>query len=212
MNALVIFAKFPEAGKVKKKIGESIGMDVSAKLCEAFVQDLITEHKDRDYDLYLSFIGHQHKETYKLMFPEAIMYVQRGKNLGENLYFTFEDLLDDYAKVAIIGCDVPNLKHETVLKAFNALESYDAVFGPASDGGYYLIGMTAPNNVFEGLPWGKDALLEAQLNTLRMKKLTFVLLDEMIDVDTVDELRTLKKTLKAGDAPRTFEFIESLDV
>ncbi|MBW2971664.1 TIGR04282 family arsenosugar biosynthesis glycosyltransferase [Candidatus Woesearchaeota archaeon] len=212
MNALVLFAKFPEAGRVKKKIGTVIGMENSARLCEAFIHDLIDENKDKDYDLYLSFIGHEHKEKYRSMFPHAILYVQRGTNLAENMYCSFEDLLDDYEKVVIISCDVPQLPSETIVKAFNALDSYDVVMGPAEDGGYYLIGLKEAHEIFKGLPFGSDNLLEEQMKLLREKKLTFVLLDKMPDVDTFDELKQLKRTLKHEDAPLTYDFIKDLKI
>jgi rSAM/selenodomain-associated transferase 1 len=212
MNALVIFAKFPEPGKVKKKIGEAIGMEGSAALCSAFIKDLVDKNKDKDYDLYLSFIGHQYKEQYKNLFPEAILYVQRGMNLGENMYCSFEDLLDDYDKVVIIGCDVPNLSSDAIVKAFNALDSYDVVIGPAEDGGYYLIGMKQPHDIFENLSWGSEKLLDEQIEALKRKRLTYVLIDRMADVDTVEELKVLKKNLKREDAPKTYDFIKGVSL
>ena len=86
MNALVLFAKFPEPGKVKKEIGKAIGMENSAKLCKAFVTDLIVKNSDKDFDLYLSFIGKEYKGLYRDMFPNSILYLQRGTNLSENIY------------------------------------------------------------------------------------------------------------------------------
>ncbi|MBN1544293.1 TIGR04282 family arsenosugar biosynthesis glycosyltransferase [Candidatus Woesearchaeota archaeon] len=210
MNALVLFAKFPEAGTVKKKIGRVIGMENSARLCESFIKDIIDKNKDRDYDLYLSFIGHEHKEQYRTMFPHAILYVQRGMNLGENLSCTFEDLLDDYEKVVIIGCDVPDLPSAMIIKAFNALSSYDVVLGPAEDGGYYLIGMKKAHDLFKELHFGTERLLDEQVRAVKDKGMTFVLLDELPDVDTVEELKHLKKTLKREDAPRTYDFIKGI--
>jgi len=212
MYALVIFAKFPESGKVKKKIGKVIGMQNSAKLCTAFINDLIAKNEDKDYDLYLSFIGHEHKEQYRTMFPHAILYVQRGTGLSSNMLCSFQDLLDDYEKVVIIGCDVPDLSTEIIVKAFNALEHYDVVLGPAEDGGYYLIGMKKPHNIFEDVPWGTGKLLEEQIKILREKRLPFVLLEKLPDVDTVEELKELKKRLKKEDAPRTYDFIKDLDI
>jgi rSAM/selenodomain-associated transferase 1 len=212
MNALIIFAKFPEPGKVKKEIGRVLGMETSADLCTAFINDLIAQHKDRDYDLYLSFIGHEYKSKYKEMFPEAILYVQRGTNMSENVYSAFEDLLDDYEKVALIGCDVPQLSQETVVKAFNALDSYDLVIGPSEDGGYYLIGMKKPHDIFEGLPWGEDNLLDEQQKILRDKRLTFVRLETLPDIDDVDELKRMKANLKRDEAPITYDFLQKTDV
>ena len=212
MNAIIIFAKFPEPGKVKKKIGQVIGMENSAKLCTAFINDLIEENSEKDYDIYLSFIGHEYKEQYRTMFPNAILYVQRGTNMSENVQSAFEDLLDDYEKVALIGCDVPQLSSETVIKAFNALETHDVVLGPAEDGGYYLVALKKPHDIFKGMPWGKPNLLEEQMNMLKEKKLAFVRLHKMPDVDTIDELKSLKKILKRESAPRTYDFIHELDV
>jgi len=210
MNALVIFAKFPEPGRVKKKIGQVIGMENSAKLCSAFINDLIDENQEKDYDLYLSFIGHQYKESYRSMFPRAILYVQRGQDMSSNIFGTFEDLLDDYEKVIVIGCDVPDLPSDVVIRAFNALDSYDVVLGPADDGGYYLIGMKSPHNIFEGLDWGTERLLDEEVERLKAKKLSFVLFEKMSDVDTIDELKALKKRLKKEDAPMTYYFVCSL--
>ncbi|MFH1063541.1 MAG: TIGR04282 family arsenosugar biosynthesis glycosyltransferase [Candidatus Woesearchaeota archaeon] len=212
MNALVLFAKFPEPGRVKKCIGKAIGMENSAGLCRAFINDLIEENQDKDYDLYLSFIGHEHKEQYRSMFPNAILYVQRGSNLSDNLQFTFEDLLDDYEKVVVLSCDVPQLSSQTVVKAFNALDSYEVVLGPAQDGGYYIIGMKKPQAIFEMMPWGTEDLLKAQMENLRKKGLPFVLLEKMYDVDTMEELRHLKETLTEGEAPRTFAFLHRPDI
>ncbi|MFC1722580.1 TIGR04282 family arsenosugar biosynthesis glycosyltransferase [Nanoarchaeota archaeon] len=212
MNALVIFAKFPVPGEVKTTIGKEIGMETAAQLVEACVKDVITKNLNRDYDLYLSFIGRQHKEQYREMFPSAILYVQRGRNLAENLFLTFEDLLDDYEKVAIIGCDVPHISPESITLAFKALNSYDVVLGPASDGGYYLIGMNKPYNIFKGMSYGSDNLLQQQIDQLKEQHLTFVLLDEMHDIDDIDEVKKAKKGLKKEDAPLTYEFLKKIKV
>jgi len=212
MNALVLFAKYPEPGKVKKKIGKVVGMESSAKLCMAFINDLIDKNSDRDYDLYLSFIGHEYKEHYREMFPSAILYVQRGTKLSENLHCSFEDLLDDYEKVVIIGCDVPDIPQELIVKAFNALDSYDVVLGPATDGGYYLIGMKKAHPIFDTMPFGTDMLIKEQLKILEDKGLTHVLLDELEDVDDMEELNDLKERLKKDDAPQTFEVVKKIDL
>ncbi|MBW2968132.1 TIGR04282 family arsenosugar biosynthesis glycosyltransferase [Candidatus Woesearchaeota archaeon] len=212
MDALVLFAKYPEVGTVKKKIGEVIGMEKSARMCSAFIKDLVNKNSSKDYDLYLSFIGREHKEQYRELFPQAILYVQRGSNLGENMYCSFEDLLDDYNKVVILSCDVPQLSSAEVVRAFNALDSYDVVIGPAEDGGYFLLGLKRPANIFSGLNWGGDTLLEEQIRKIKDKKLSFVLLEKRPDVDTVEELKHMKKILKKEDAPETFAVFQELEV
>lgn len=211
MNALIIFAKYPEPGNVKKQIGSVIGMTQSAELCKAFINDLISENSEKDYDIYLSFIGHKYKENYRMMFPNAILYVQRGNDMSSNVQFSFEDLLDDYENVALIGSDVPNLKSNKIIEAFNALESYDVVIGPSDDGGYYLVALKKTHDIFSELPWGNKNLLDVQIELLKKKNLTYALLDKLQDVDDIHELKAMKKMLHRSDAPKTYDFINNLE-
>lgn len=212
MNALVIFAKFPEPGRVKKVLGKEIGMENSAKVCAAFIKDLISEHEERDYDLYLSFIGQENKEKYRNLFPNAILYVQRGTNLGENMFYTFEDLLDDYEKIVVIGADVPDLHADYVQNALSELDNYDVIIGPADDGGYCLIALKESVNIFTEVPWGSSELLKHQIDKIRDRNLTFFQLNSLPDVDEIEELIVLKKNLKREDAKNTYDLLQSLDV
>jgi rSAM/selenodomain-associated transferase 1 len=210
MNAIVIFAKYPEPGTVKKRIGRVVGMETSAELCKAILQDIIQQTGDRDYDLYLSFIGREHKEQYRNLFPSAILYVQRGTNLEQNVKYMFQDLLDDHEKVILVSGDAPLITHDLIQRAFNALDFYDVVIGPAEDGGYYLIGMKHYRDVFTGLPFGTDSLIASQKDMLKDKKLTFVTLEVLPDIDTMDELEQMKKSLKRERAPHTFDVLSKI--
>jgi hypothetical protein len=212
MNALVIFAKYPEPGEVKTKIGSVIGMDESAKLVRCCIKDLVDKNSDEDYDLYLSFIGQKYKEKYRELFPDAILYVQRGKSMGENLMLTFEDLLDDYEKVILIGCDAPQVGPDLIKAALKALESYDVVIGPASDGGYYLLGMKSYHKLFTDLPWGEPTLLDETVKKLQESGHTFIFLDELTDIDNIDELKLAKKNLRREQAPETFDFLQGIHI
>jgi rSAM/selenodomain-associated transferase 1 len=212
MNALVLFAKYPEPGKVKKKISKAIGPEKCAELCKAFIQDIVAKTEDKDYDLYLSFIGHEYKEKYRKLFPQVILYVQRGETVTKHLTGTFEDLLDDYEKVVVLSCDVPQIGSEIIVKAFNALDAYDVVLGPVDDGGYYLVGMKKAQNIFENIPFGTETLLKEQTKILREHKLTYVFLEQLSDIDNLEELKRFKKTLKREDAPHTYDVIQTLDL
>ncbi len=212
MNALVVFAKYPEPGEVKTRIGKVIGMEQSAKMCQCFLKDLINKNSNQDYDLYLSFLGQKYKEKYRKLFPEAILYVQRGKGMEDNLMLTFEDLLDDYDKVILIGCDAPQVGPDVIKSALKALESYDVVIGPASDGGYYLLGLRKFHRIFKGLPWGESILLKKTIEKLKDNNLTYIFLREFDDIDNIDELRLAKNNLKKEEAPETFEYIKGLSI
>ena len=89
----------------------------------------------------------------------------------------------------------------------------DVVLGPCEDGGYYLIGLAAPQPaLFEGIPWSTDAVLALTLEKARRHDLSVHLLPPWFDVDTEADLRRLRAALAPGnDGPRrTAEFLRRL--
>ncbi|MGD9162503.1 MAG: DUF2064 domain-containing protein [Desulfobacteraceae bacterium] len=72
--------------------------------------------------------------------------------------------------------------------AFKVLDEKDVVLGSATDGGYWLIGMKSPVNIFEGIIWGKETVLRQTLNAAEEKGLLVDLLTPVNDIDTVDDL------------------------
>ena len=92
-------------------------------------------------------------------------------------------------RVVIIGTDCPSLSAEHVGEAFDALREHDLVLGPSSDGGYWLIGLRAPAEVFEGVAWGTPQVLEATLALARREGLSVRLLAELADVDRAEDLQ-----------------------
>lgn len=98
--------------------------------------------------------------------------------------------LDHSGPVCIIGADIPGLTRAHVWRAFRALGSSDAVFGPAPDGGYWLIGMKGlrppPPGLFEGVRWSSPDALADTLATLAGYRVTLV--DTLSDVDEASDL------------------------
>ena len=93
-----------------------------------------------------------------------------------------------YKKICIIGTDLWEINSELIKKAFDELYNNDFVLGPASDGGYYLIGMTRPcPKLFHNMPWSSNTLLNQSKATLSEEKVS--LLVEKNDIDTLDDLK-----------------------
>lgn len=90
----------------------------------------------------------------------------------------------------IIGADIPGITRAHIARAFQALRGSDAVFGPAPDGGYWLIGMRGvrppPPGLFQGVRWSSDHALSDTLSTLPGHRITLV--DTLRDVDTAADL------------------------
>ena len=88
----------------------------------------------------------------------------------------------------IIGSDCPYLETSDLHAASDTLQTHDAVMGPATDGGFWLIGLAAPcPAIFEGVHWSTQTVLKETLANAELMNLSFQLLRELIDVDTVEE-------------------------
>ncbi|MDG1661351.1 MAG: TIGR04282 family arsenosugar biosynthesis glycosyltransferase, partial [Winogradskyella sp.] len=115
--------------------------------------------------------------------------LQYGNDLGERMQNAFQQLFDsNYKNVIIIGSDLLDLNSVIINKAFSLLNVYDAVIGPAKDGGYYLLGLKAANpKLFKNKVWGTETVRRDTLNDL--KNSTVFTLDELNDIDTFEDMK-----------------------
>ncbi len=102
-----------------------------------------------------------------------------------------------YREVVVIGTDTPWMGAERVRKAFSELKANDVVIGPAEDGGYYLLGMQKfVPEVFRGIPWSTERVLELTLKVVERGKLRGKLLRRDFDLDRPEDLKRAGRILK----------------
>ena len=101
----------------------------------------------------------------------------------------FSDAFAAHAtRVVIIGSDCLAIKPDHLEQAFRALDTHDVVIGPATDGGYYLLGMNQLHSfLFQNKPWSQPELLNQTINDLQQKSLTYTLLEPLTDIDEWDD-------------------------
>ena len=101
--------------------------------------------------------------------------------------------------VCVIGADIPGVTAARVADAFCALGSHDAVFGPAPDGGYWLVGLKrarpVPPRLFENVRWSTEHALADTVATLPDHRIAQVA--TLRDVDTIDDLPMTKRGARA---------------
>lgn len=98
-------------------------------------------------------------------------------------------------RVAIIGTDCPGLRDTHLNQAFALLETHDLVLGPATDGGYYLLGLRQPQpELFQNKTWSTASVLADTLTDIRRLGLRVALLSELRDVDTAQDLAAWNAT------------------
>src|SRR5262249_6088189 len=114
----------------------------------------------------------------------CVQVAQEGDELGERMRRCLARLLGDGARrVVMIGADAPQLERATIAAAFSALDDHDAVFVPARDGGYCLVGLRAPHDIFSGIPMGTSVVFEKTRERLGRLGLRWRALQSSFDVD-----------------------------
>lgn len=114
---------------------------------------------------------------------------QQGANLGERMANALSNALKNHAKVVIIGTDCPGINKEYIQKAFDALNEVDVVIGPASDGGYVLLGLKKISEaLFRNISWGTDSVLEQTRKAVKELHWSSKELGIMHDIDRPEDL------------------------
>lgn len=96
------------------------------------------------------------------------------------------------SRTVLIGSDCPEITVEIILQAFQALENYDAVIGPSTDGGYYLIGLCHPRaELFQGIDWGTEVVFHQTIKKMQALQLSCHILPALRDIDVPEDLHVL---------------------
>ena len=183
---IIVFVKNIKLGKVKTRLAKTIGNQGAFEVYSELVKitELATENMATDKRIYFSdvVIDSKWKNDYKT--------IQEGKNLGERMKNAFTKGFEDgYERIVLIGSDLPDISSEHIENGLKSLNSNAVVFGPAIDGGYYLIGMTEMyHSIFNNKPWSESNLLEVTLKELNQEKIPYTLLEALNDIDTFEDL------------------------
>jgi rSAM/selenodomain-associated transferase 1 len=207
-RALLVFAKAPQPGKVKTRLLAAVSAKAAAALHEACVADTLRlVRKMRGCDVFVFAVGGMgyFRKLVKELGSGARLRVlpQRGANLGTRMESAFRKCFAmGYCEVVVIGTDTPWMGAERVRRAFAELRANDLVIGPAEDGGYYLLGMRKMvPEIFRGIPWSTERVLELTLKVIADAKLRKRLLRRDFDLDRPGDLKRSARMLKRR--PRT---------
>jgi len=220
-SAFVIFARAPVAGRVKTRLAETIGAVAAARLYTAMLRDTLelAQHAAQsaeDCRVILAFTpadAFEPGENSLAPLWDVAQMPQRGADLGARMLNAMGDARNLGAeKIVIIGSDSPDLPPRFLFDALHHLQCSDWVFGPARDGGFYLIGasLALPDFVFEGVAWSSNAVLKSVLKNARALGLKSDALAPWRDVDDGDDLSALRERLDCGvsSAPATMQFLK----
>lgn len=183
---VIVFVKNIKLGTVKTRLAKTIGdygaFEVYSELVK--ITEKATKALDFDKRIYFS------NAVVDTKWQNEFKTVQHGVDLGERMLNAFKEGFEaGYKKIVLIGSDLPDINSTHIKNGLEALNASEVVFGPAEDGGYYLIGMSKMNtSIFINKPWSQPNLLEETLQELHNSNVTFSILDTLNDIDTYEDL------------------------
>lgn len=190
-QAVLVFARRPELGRVKTRLETCIGAPRTLSLYQAFLTDTLLAARESRAQVILA-------HTPGPDFPEQdfadVTFEQRGNTFGERFDAALEDAANQLPKktsLVLIGTDTPHLPPLFLRKTFGILSQNDAVIGPSTDGGFYLLGFSSrPVPVCEAFSEPSTANSEA-VRLLHEACIEPIFVQEQFDVDCPQDLMKL---------------------
>jgi hypothetical protein len=208
---LIIFTRYPEPGKTKTRLipvlGEHGAADLQRRMTEHLISKIGNLFPSRSLSFEIRYEGGDETLMRSWLGPEFTYHPQAPGDIGRRMRLAFDEAFQSGADSAvIIGTDIPGISADIIKNAFEQLYGQDLVFGPAHDGGYYLIGVQkdcwpkANPILFENIAWGITAVLSQTLVAAEKMDLRHMLLETLDDVDRPEDLdiwrREIQKTAR----------------
>ena len=182
-NALIVFIKNPELGKVKTRLAKTVGDEKALAIYIALMEHTRLIAEALPVERYL-FYSPEIKEDDNWHVDKFKKTLQIEADLGAKMATAFHTVFKENEKVVIIGSDCASLTPEIVQEAFDRLDNYPFVIGPAMDGGYYLLGMNQFSpEVFRDIVWSTDAVFPTTVERIEGMNQTYFLLPVLSDID-----------------------------
>ncbi len=193
-NALIIFIKNPQLGKVKTRLAATLGNERALEIYHVLLKhtQAITHSLAAKKYLYYSAFVEKNDIWSNKNYQKAVQY--EGLDLGAKMAFAFRDIIQNkHQKALIIGSDCLELTEDIINKAYIQLTDNEVVIGPAVDGGYYLIGFNFQKigercgevlkQVFLEKQWSHANVCKEAMTACEGLNLKVALLPTLTDVD-----------------------------
>lgn len=193
-TALVVFAKAPEAGRAKTRLIPALGPEGAAALAGRLLRHAIghalrvdVQHRElcvtpsTDHPAFARLPG--------IRSGRLQLTVQGDGDLGERMHRALERVLRSHQRALLIGTDAPDLDATRIAAARDALVGHDAVFIPALDGGYALVGLSRPApELFLDMRWSTAQVMQHTRERAAATGLDWIELEPVADIDEPADL------------------------
>lgn len=202
---LVVVAKAPALSKTR--LAQEVGACAALAVASALLEDTLATVANTGREVLVAFTPQSARQDFAERAPFAQLAQQPEGDLGDRLESALRDALADRSRAVLIGTDTPHVSRSLIDDAFRALQSAEIVVGPASDGGFYLLGLAAgsfPHGLFEGIEWSTPTVCERLVTNAARLGLRLAALPTLTDIDDVASLRrVVDGERRPGIAERT---------
>lgn len=204
-GTLQVFSKPPEPGQAKRRLIPTLGETGAAELYERLLRHSLQTATGSGFatvELWSTDVSTTSIRRLAGHFGVRLQQ-QQGDDLGQRMSRALSTALSRARFALLMGCDCPALTVADLRQAAGWLRAgADAVLGPASDGGYYLIGLRRPVvGIFDDMPWGTASVLDETRQRLRHAGLAWHELPEYSDIDRPEDLEQLPPELAPDGVP-----------
>lgn len=183
-RTLIIMVKEPRPGRVKTRLAKGLGMVGAAWWYRHQVQGLIGRLRNPRWRIVLA-VSPDRAGLASRVWPQDLPRMPQGSgNLGDRMTRLLNAPI---GPVCLIGSDIPEITPGHIARGFAALGRAEFVFGPALDGGFWLVGSKrVPMGMFANVRWSTEHALADSLASLGNRRVALV--DVLRDVDTMGDL------------------------
>lgn len=193
-NRLIVFTRYPEPGKSKTRLIPALGKEGAATLHRQMAEHMLRQVRklQRTYAVQVEvhFVGGDRNQMQSWLGTGLNYVPQAEGDLGDRMSQALQTAFASGTNQAVvIGTDCPDLDASLLQKAFDQLHQHDLVLGPATDGGYYLIGMNRLiPQLFQGIPWSTSEVLQQTVAIAQSLNLAIAYLPVLSDVDYPEDI------------------------
>ena len=198
-DCIIIMARYPSAGTTKTRLIPALGAVKAAALHEHLVRHTLQTmqrfQKTQPCELRVHFAGGDAASMHSLFGPGFSCFPQFGESLGDRIVHAVNAaFLEGMRRVVVIGTDCPALTELHMQQAFDNLVGNVIALGPACDGGYYLVGMSACRpELFSDISWGTDCVYQQTVAKAKQAGLTVKAMPVLSDIDHPEDLIQCRK-------------------
>ncbi|MDC0074469.1 TIGR04282 family arsenosugar biosynthesis glycosyltransferase [Alphaproteobacteria bacterium] len=192
-NQLILFAKNPVYGYAKTRLAKEIGFSEANRFYRSLLNDNLRILNNNRWNCWLALSTRNYSRNKKNIFSQFeknwITFPQISGDISEKMIHAIDRF--HFGNIVLVGSDIPNIKQEYICSAFIKLKSHEVVFGPSSDGGFWLIGINRHyflnkinlRNIFASIRWSTRHTLGDILINCKKSKVSFI--KKMTDIDNI---------------------------